>query len=281
MCGEGKILFRRELHFVNPRNLYELHAEVQDAITKNMNLLISVGGDGTVNTMLQDLANQKIGLLVIPGGTANDLARELGLTQGVRQALSSYLENNLTTMDLIKVNNRYMATNGGIGVPADVARVANFIRMRYPLTKKLKSQVYQNLLGINLLNPLMKFHHLKIEFNNQTLIVKTPILLINNQPTVAGTARVSNTTVNNDGLFNLLIFKHTSHLKVIQSAMMMAKGNYPANDPDLISVETKQVKISSMNNEPISFFGDGEIFPANSVYDITMDPQTLKVYSLA
>ncbi|MFN8370596.1 MAG: hypothetical protein U0T83_08245 [Bacteriovoracaceae bacterium] len=37
-----KILFRRELHFVSPRNLYELHAEVQDAITKNMNLLISV-----------------------------------------------------------------------------------------------------------------------------------------------------------------------------------------------------------------------------------------------
>ncbi|MFN8370594.1 MAG: hypothetical protein U0T83_08235 [Bacteriovoracaceae bacterium] len=59
----------------------------------------------------------------------------------------------------------------------------------------------------------------------------------------------------------------------------MGKGVYPSNDPDLISVETKHVRISSMDNQRLIFL-EIEIFPQSSVYDISMEPQTLKVYSL-
>ncbi|MFN8370595.1 MAG: hypothetical protein U0T83_08240 [Bacteriovoracaceae bacterium] len=65
-------------------------------------------------------------------------------------------------------------------------------------------------LSIKLINPLMKYYHLKIEFNKQTPIVKTPILLpIISQ--LAGNSRVSNTTVNNDGLFK------PSHFSIIKA----------------------------------------------------------------
>ena len=50
---------------------------LQEDIQNKVDAIISVGGDGTANTLIQNMANTDVGLLVIPAGTANDLASEL------------------------------------------------------------------------------------------------------------------------------------------------------------------------------------------------------------
>jgi diacylglycerol kinase (ATP) len=52
---------------------------VQEAIRQGADLVLVLGGDGTVNEAVQGLAHSKVPLGVLPGGTANVLAMELGL----------------------------------------------------------------------------------------------------------------------------------------------------------------------------------------------------------
>lgn len=78
-------LFRSKLNFRTPSNLEELHSDLKADIDAKVDAVVSVGGDGTVNTLIQNLANKEIGLLVIPGGTANDLASELGMNENIKK----------------------------------------------------------------------------------------------------------------------------------------------------------------------------------------------------
>ena len=70
-------LFRSELIFRTPSSIEELNKNLQEDIQNKVDAIISVGGDGTSNILIQNMANTDIGLLVIPAGTANDLASEL------------------------------------------------------------------------------------------------------------------------------------------------------------------------------------------------------------
>ena len=51
----------------------------REAVHQGADLVLVLGGDGTVNEVVQGLAHSNIPLGVLPGGTANVLAMELGL----------------------------------------------------------------------------------------------------------------------------------------------------------------------------------------------------------
>ena len=73
-----KSLFRSDITYRTPKDLEELRLNLLADIEGKKDAIVSVGGDGTVNTLIQSLAGKDIGLLVMPGGTANDLATALG-----------------------------------------------------------------------------------------------------------------------------------------------------------------------------------------------------------
>ena len=55
------------------------HQLAEQAATSGADFILACGGDGTVNEVLNGLANRKVPLGILPGGTANILAREVGL----------------------------------------------------------------------------------------------------------------------------------------------------------------------------------------------------------
>jgi len=66
------------------------HAEslARDAVAKGADLILVLGGDGTINEAVQGLAFSNVPLGVLPGGTANVLAMELGLGSRLELAAS-------------------------------------------------------------------------------------------------------------------------------------------------------------------------------------------------
>jgi diacylglycerol kinase family enzyme len=109
--------------------------------------------------------------------------------------------------------------------------------------------------------------------------IKSPLILINNQPKLAGSLHVAPETKNTDGKFNVTIFTHDNRLDFIRTAMVFIMGGYPEDDKRLIRFETDTLKLTSLNGLPLSFFGDGEIWHPSPEINISVMAQGLEVYS--
>lgn len=281
-----RCLFRSSVIFRRPDSLEELEENLTADVERNVDSIISVGGDGTANTLIQKIAGKEIGLLVIPGGTANDLASELGTKHSLRHALSQIRARQTKKIDLISVNGQLMATNGGIGFGGRVAAQVNEFRKKVPLFKTLMKyggkSVYSFFAASELIDLKFTRYKFKVESDEFNGVIEGPAILINNQKVLGGSFVVAPEADNTDGLLNVVLFKHKSRAQVLQCLWNMSKGNDMTKDPNFISFETKKMKVEVLNcNAKVEFFGDGEIFQGETkTWDIEVLPESLLVYTM-
>ncbi len=91
---------------------------------RDFQLVLAAGGDGTVAEVMAAAHQRGLPMGIVPLGTANIVARELGLPAGWRRATRRVLERFPATraVDLARVNDGYMALAAGIGFDATVMR---------------------------------------------------------------------------------------------------------------------------------------------------------------
>lgn len=91
---------------------------------RDFQLVLAAGGDGTVAEVMAAAHQRSLPMGIVPLGTANIVARELGLPAGWRRATRRVLEHFPATraVDLARVNDGYMALAAGIGFDATVMR---------------------------------------------------------------------------------------------------------------------------------------------------------------
>lgn len=281
-----KYFFRQEIRFKSPGSEQELVQMIHKDREDGVECIFSIGGDGTAHTIAQNLVGSKTKLLVLPGGTANDFAAELGTNSNLRKLASIFHARTTREVDIIKVNDRYLMTNGGIGIAYKVAAGINKMRKEVPLFTGFLKTAGKNAYSLMFIKELMtsKFEREEVfidspDFPLLDKRVKSALILVNNQPRLAGKFPVAPHTKNDDGKFNVTIFLHENKLDFIKSASAFLRGQYPENDKKLVSFETNSLKLTSLNNKDLSFFGDGEMFKSSKELDISIVPKGLVVYS--
>ena len=100
----------------------------QDAAHREVDLVISFGGDGTLNEVASGVAGSQTSLGVLPGGSTNVFARTIGLPNDPIAAVNmlvSGLEDpqaNIRPIGLGRVNGRFFCFHTGVGYDAAVVR---------------------------------------------------------------------------------------------------------------------------------------------------------------
>lgn len=146
--GKGMKLWKRAEHILKERNVsYEAFlsqkrgdiADFAKLLTASLEegeerTLVMLGGDGTVNEALQGIQNwERVRLGYIPTGSSNDLARDMGISRDVEQALCAIVDSGQErSMDLGCVSwkengaqrKRYFLVSCGIGYDAAVCQEA-------------------------------------------------------------------------------------------------------------------------------------------------------------
>ena len=92
----------------------------QEAVEQKYDAVIAVGGDGTINEAIQKLAGSETALGVLPSGTVNVWAREVGIpleNEGARDVL---VNGQIRRIDLGRVNQRYFLLMSTIGLDAEI-----------------------------------------------------------------------------------------------------------------------------------------------------------------
>ena len=153
---------------------------------------------------------------------------ELSDPEDIEQIIQCIRLETKKKIDLININGKYTATNGGIGLGGIVAAKINDLRQDYPLFKKVMqfsgNKIYSLFLGYEILTDNLEYYDLELNSPDFNLQEKVVAVLVNNQSTLAGSFIVAPETHNDDGSFNVSLFTHTNKKDLIKALLELSKG---------------------------------------------------------
>lgn len=100
-------------------------ALARQALAEGASLVVAWGGDGTVNEVASVLAGSPVPLGIVPGGSGNGLARELGLSRDPEVALATAFAAAERRIDAGVLGGRVFVNVGGLGFDARIAERFN------------------------------------------------------------------------------------------------------------------------------------------------------------
>ncbi len=94
----------------------------KQAIADQVDIIVAVGGDGTINEVATQMIGSSSVLGIIPRGSGNGLARHLGIPRAVPAAIKLINETQHTSIDTATINETPFISIAGIGFDAMVAK---------------------------------------------------------------------------------------------------------------------------------------------------------------
>ena len=145
------------------------------AIEEGAELLIVGGGDGSVGAAAGVLADTKTRLGILPLGTLNHFARDLGVPADLKAAAELIAKGKTRAIDLAEVNGRIFINNSAIGLYPLMVIDRDLQQKRLGRSKRLAMFVASA-------RTLARFGHYRLELtvNDQKTRVETPLLFVGN-----------------------------------------------------------------------------------------------------
>ncbi|MFS1514201.1 diacylglycerol kinase [Chengkuizengella sp. SCS-71B] len=223
----------------------------EEAVKREFDVVIAAGGDGTLNEVVNGLANQpfrpKLGIL--PLGTTNDFARALGIPKNWSRACDIILNEYTELIDIGKVNDEYFINIAGGG---------SLTELTYEVPSKLKTMLGQLAYYMKGLEKLPQFRpiHLSLKSKEVTLEEEeVMIFLIANSNSVGGMEKIAPTASLSDGLFDIFILKKCNLAEFIRIVTLTLKGAH-VHDPHVIHFKSNHLQISSSDYTQINLDGE-------------------------
>lgn len=235
-------------------------AAARVAVERRYDLVVAVGGDGTINEVVNGLAEQeyipKLG--IIPAGTTNDFARALHIPRDIDAATDIIVQGDTIPVDIGRINDKYFINIGGGG---------RITELTYEVPSKLKTMLGQlayYLKGIEML-PSFKATDIRIEYDGKLFEGEVMLFLVGLTNSVGGFEKLAPNSSINDGLFSLLILKKTNLADFIRVATLALRGEH-VNDPNVIYTQANRIKVQSDEKVQLNLDGEyGGLLPAEFV----------------
>ena len=93
---------------------------MDDALASGAQLVVAGGGDGTISAVAARLAGKPATLGVLPLGTLNHFAKDLGIPLQLEAAIDTIAHGRVQEVDLAEVNGRVFINNSSIGLYPDI-----------------------------------------------------------------------------------------------------------------------------------------------------------------
>ena len=153
----------------------ELHDAARNAVADGAELVIAGGGDGTMSCVAGAVAGTDTALGLLPLGTLNHLARDLGISPDLAEAAKVIAAGNTRRIDVAEVNGRVFVNNSAIGVYPLMVSDRDAQRERLGRRKQLAT-------AIAVARTLLRFssRRLTLTVNDLEATVDTPLLFVGN-----------------------------------------------------------------------------------------------------
>lgn len=228
------------------------------AVERKFDLVIAVGGDGTLNEVVSGIApfeiRPKVGL--IPMGTTNDFARAVHIPRDITKAVDIILKGDSIPVDIGLMNgDRYFINIAGGG---------RLTELTYEVPSKLKTvlgQMAYYLKGIEML-PSIRSSRVRIEYDGQVFDDSAMMFLIGLTNSVGGFEKLAPDASINDGKFTLLILKELNMAEFIRVASLALRGEH-LSDSHVIYAKASKITVTTEERVLLNLDGEyGGLLPA-------------------
>lgn len=153
----------------------EIEQCTRDAVEGGARLVIVGGGDGSISAAAQALAGSEATLGILPIGTLNHLARDLGLPFELDRAVEVIAKGRAHAIDVVEINGRIFVNNAAIGLYPLMVLDREAQQERLGRSKRLAMLVAS-------LRTMARFHHQRLTLTSDDgkARVDTPLLFVGN-----------------------------------------------------------------------------------------------------
>jgi diacylglycerol kinase (ATP) len=243
----------------------EAEALARRAVQEGFARIVAAGGDGTVSQVANGLAGSNATLGVLPMGSVNVFAMELGLPLHNLQRCWDIIEDTTVRLvDMPSANNKYFVQLGGVGLDAQVVKETSlaFKRSFGPLSYLISAA------QIAARQPPKLF----IE-SEHTSLEEGSFVLVGNGRLYGGPFPFFKQAVIDDGLFDVVVFKRLGYLEIIRYLQDVV-FSADIKVPEIEYFQTRQLRITSEQDVPVEL--DGEL-AGNCPVDFRIRKRALRV----
>lgn len=237
----------------------------QIAVDEKIDVVIAVGGDGTVNECAKAIIGSKTALGVIPCGSGNGFAFHFGMKKDIRKAILQLNSCAISVIDSCTANNIPFVNVSGIGFDAHIAHLFSDLKERGFLNylKLIKNEIFT-----------YKVKDYQLNYNGKSKEVKANLIAFANASQYGNDFCIAPKANASDGLIDFVIVKEMPKWKIPFILYQVSKGKVHLSKYVEI-IQTNEMLINSKNN---IIHLDGEPLECKNLITIKVKPKTLKIF---
>lgn len=239
---------------------YKGHANdlTNESILQKADVIVACGGDGTINEVASTMVGSIIPLGIIPIGSGNGLAANLGISKSIKKALYIIKNHHITTIDVGCVNQRYFFSNAGFGFTANV--IGN-----YEAFQKRTLMCYIKA-SLKSFQQFSKKDSILIAIDGKTEVLNPFLIFVSNSNVMGYHMSLTPKASLQDGLLDVVIVPKINKLK-----MLIFGGLMLFKKPELLKevkcYQTKSLTLVRQQGEVFESQMDGEL---STIKDVTL-----------
>jgi YegS/Rv2252/BmrU family lipid kinase len=235
---------------------------------KELDIIVAVGGDGTVNEVATGVMGSSASLALFPIGSGNDFNRIVGIPQKINLAIDTIISGTKRLIDLGKViiqnsfgttQIRHFINTLGIGIDAEIAKEVQ--RIKY--LRGLPLYILASMKALSTYSP----NEYNIYENGMTRKEKAYLLCAGNGIYEGGGFKMLPDANPSDSKLNICLIRKMPIWKSLTLVPKIINGTH--GDHEMISM-WNSTKMNISSKQTFILHGDGEIFEKNAV-EVTID----------
>jgi diacylglycerol kinase family enzyme len=256
-----------EVHAVEPD---AIASTINDVVTEGAQRILVSGGDGTIATAATALLETPAELAILPGGTLNHFARDLGVSTDPEEALELAVDGQTRGVDIGIVNGHVFLNTSSVGA------YVRFVRIRERLEKRFG---YRAASAIAALRILFQWSTVAVELEveGEPRIYRTPLVFIGVGERELQAPTLGNRVKDGKRGLHVMVVRGRSRARVFAIALAaVARGvDAVAETPELDAYLVKRCRISV--RRPTRVAVDGELVSLRKTLEYELRRDALHV----
>ncbi|MCE9604599.1 MAG: diacylglycerol kinase family lipid kinase [Planctomycetia bacterium] len=246
-----------------------LITRAREAVAEGCRTLVAAGGDGTINAIASVVVDTEVALGVLPLGTLNHFAKDLGIPLDIERAVKTIVDGDVRSVDVGEVNGRVFVNNSSLGLYPTLVRERE---QRQSLGRSKWSAFALASLTVLGRYPFVK---VAITIDGKQISRKTPLVFIGNNRYLIEGLRVGQRDRLDAGVLSVYLTRDIGRVKLIWFALRALFGKL-RDEKDFDALETTALRIITSGRR-VRVSADGEIEKLDIPLEYRIRPGALQV----
>jgi len=259
-----------EAEVIAARDAEEVRSRAAAALAGRPRLLVAGGGDGTVSAVASLLQGTATALGILPLGTLNHFAKDLGIPLEPREAIAAIARGRSIEVDLGEVSGRIFINNSSLGIYPDIVR--DRTRQQRRLGRGRRWALFWATLTALRRSAFMR---LRLSVDGRERRCRTPFVFVGNNAYIMQGFDIGRRERLQDGRLSIYFMRRGTRLGLVALGLRALFGRL-RQARDFESALAQELTVDSRRHV-LDVAADGEVFEASPPLEYRVRPRALRV----